>query len=173
MTFDQLPGVDVVMVTHNHYDHLDADVIRSLSDEVAVVVPNGMGRWMRRRGRKRVIELGWWQQVEIGILTITLVPACHWSRRGVFDTNRVLWGGYVVEGGGCSIYHSGDSAWSEGFGEIATSASDALGDLSTDRRTAVRTHRPYPRVVAEELSPQSPPTECARRRRLTHAGELQ
>ena len=118
MMIDQLPEVEVVMVTHNHYDHLDANVFRSLPEEVAVVVPGGMGRWMRRRGRKRVIELGWWQQAEIGDLRVTLVPACHWSRRGVFDTNRVLWGGYVVEGGGCSVYHSGDSSWFEGFGEI-------------------------------------------------------
>jgi L-ascorbate metabolism protein UlaG (beta-lactamase superfamily) len=118
MTLDQLPSVETVMVTHNHYDHLDANVFRSLPEEVAVVVPDGMGRWMRRRGRKRVIELGWWQQAEIGDLRVTLVPACHWSRRGIFDTNRVLWGGYVVEGGGYSIYHSGDTAQFDGFGEI-------------------------------------------------------
>lgn len=118
MLFDHMPEVEVVMVTHNHYDHLDAAVFRSLSDEVAVVVPDGMGRWMRRHGRERVTELEWWQQVEFGNLTITLVPACHWSRRGIFDTNHALWGGYVVEGGGCSVYHSGDSAWFEGFGEI-------------------------------------------------------
>jgi L-ascorbate metabolism protein UlaG (beta-lactamase superfamily) len=118
MTIDQLPEVDIVMVTHNHYDHLDATVIRTLPEAVPIVVPAGMGRWMRRRGRKRVIELEWWQQVEIGILRITFVPACHWSRRGILDTNRVLWGGYVVEGEGHSVYHSGDTAWFEGFSEI-------------------------------------------------------
>jgi L-ascorbate metabolism protein UlaG (beta-lactamase superfamily) len=118
MTIEELPGIDAVMVTHNHYDHLDEAVFRSLPDEVAVVVPDGMGRWMRRRGRERVIELRWWQQTEVGGLLITLVPACHWSRRGVFDTNRVLWGGYVIESDGHSVYHSGDSAWFDGFAEI-------------------------------------------------------
>ena len=106
------------MVTHNHYDHLDAGVYRSLREQVTVVAPQGMGRWMRRRGCTRVIELEWWQQAEVGGLRITLVPACHWSRRGIFDTNRALWGGYVVEGGGHSVYHSGDTASFDGFREI-------------------------------------------------------
>lgn len=118
MTTAELPDVDAVLVTHNHYDHLDSTVIHELADEVPVIVPEGMGGWMRRRGRLRVIELRWWQEIEVGVLRITLVPACHWSRRGVFDTNRALWGGYVVEGGGCSVYHAGDSALFDGFADI-------------------------------------------------------
>jgi L-ascorbate metabolism protein UlaG (beta-lactamase superfamily) len=117
-TIDQLPTVEAVMVTHNHYDHLDAGVYRSLGSRITVVAPLGMSRWMRQRGCTRVIELDWWQRTEIGGLAITLVPACHWSRRGIFDTNRVLWGGYVIEGGGRSVYHSGDTAWFRGFDEI-------------------------------------------------------
>jgi L-ascorbate metabolism protein UlaG (beta-lactamase superfamily) len=115
---DELPDVEVVLVTHNHYDHLDADVLRKLGDRVHVIVPEGMGRWMRRRGCRRVTELRRWQRADVDSLRVTLVPACHWSRRGIFDTNRVLWGGYVVEAGGSSVYHSGDSAWFEGFAEI-------------------------------------------------------
>ena len=117
-TIDQLPAVNAVLVTHNHYDHLDANFIRSLPVDTPVIVPAGMGRWMRRLGRKRVIELAWWQSEELNGLRVTLVPACHWSRRGVFDTNRTLWGGYVVEGGGSSVYHSGDTALFDGFTEI-------------------------------------------------------
>lgn len=120
LSVDQLPQIDVVLATHNHYDHLDAGVYRTLRNAVPVVVPTGMARWMRRRGCQRVIELGWWDQTEIGGLRITLVPACHWSRRGIFDTNHVLWGGYVIEGDGLSVYHSGDTAWFEGFDEIRT-----------------------------------------------------
>ncbi|MCW8985114.1 MAG: MBL fold metallo-hydrolase [Thermoanaerobaculales bacterium] len=118
MGIDQLPDLTSVLVTHNHYDHLDAGVFRWLRDQVTVVVPQGMGRWMRQRGCTRVIELEWWNQAEVGGLRITLVPACHWSRRGIFDTNRVLWGGYVIEGNGSTFYHSGDTAWFDGFGEI-------------------------------------------------------
>jgi L-ascorbate metabolism protein UlaG (beta-lactamase superfamily) len=108
----------VVLATHNHYDHLDGGVYRTLGDAVTIVVPKGMAGWMRRRGCDRVYELGWWDQREISGLRISLVPANHWSRRGIFDTNRVLWGGYVVEGRGFSVYHSGDTAWFEGFDEI-------------------------------------------------------
>ena len=115
---EQLPDITAVMVTHNHYDHLDAGFYSRLGDDVTVVVPLGMSRWMRQRGRTRVIELGWWQQAVVGDLVITLVPACHWSRRGVFDTNRVLWGGYVIEDTGHSFYHSGDTASFKGFAEI-------------------------------------------------------
>jgi L-ascorbate metabolism protein UlaG (beta-lactamase superfamily) len=118
MAIDELPDVAAVMVTHNHYDHLDAGVYSRLGDKVTVVAPYGMNRWLRGRSCTRVIELGWWQQADVGDLRVTLVPACHWSRRGVFDTNRALWGGYVIEGAGYSVYHSGDTAWFEGFAEI-------------------------------------------------------
>ena len=115
---DQLPDITAVLVTHNHYDHLDAGVFRRLREGITVVVPLGMSQWMRRRGCAQVIELGWWQQAVVGDLIITLVPACHWSRRGIFDTNRVLWGGYVIEDKVHSVYHSGDTASFKGFREI-------------------------------------------------------
>jgi L-ascorbate metabolism protein UlaG (beta-lactamase superfamily) len=118
LALDQLPAVSTVMVTHNHYDHLDETVFRSLSAEVAVIVPEGLGQWMRRRGFSRVTELRWWEKTEVGELLVTLVPARHWSRRGVFDTNRVLWGGFVIRGGGLSLYHAGDTAWFDGFDDI-------------------------------------------------------
>jgi L-ascorbate metabolism protein UlaG (beta-lactamase superfamily) len=118
MAIDQLPEIEAVMVTHNHYDHLDEAVFRSLPADVAVVVPEGMGRWMRRLGRSRISELRWWQRTEIGGLRVTLVPARHWSRRGIFDTNRALWGGYVIEGSGRAVYHSGDTAQFDGFAKI-------------------------------------------------------
>jgi len=118
LSIDQLPALKAVLITHNHYDHLDAGLVRSLPPSTPVIVPAGMGRWMQRRGRKRVIELDWWQSEEVDGLRVTQVPARHWSRRGVFDTNRVLWGGFVVEGGGSSVYHSGDTARFDGFTEI-------------------------------------------------------
>ena len=113
-----LPAVSAVAVTHNHYDHLDAGAIRALPSDVPVVAPAGMAGWFRRRGRRRVVELRWWEGVEIDGLRITLVPARHWSRRGLLDTNRALWGGVVMEGGDAAIYHAGDTAWFDGFAEI-------------------------------------------------------
>jgi L-ascorbate metabolism protein UlaG (beta-lactamase superfamily) len=114
-----LPAIGAVMVTHNHYDHLDAGAIRGLAEQVPVVAPAGMGGWLERQGRDHVLELGWWQSAEVNGLRITLVPSCHWSRRGILDTNRALWGGYVVESGDQRLYHAGDTAYFDGFREIA------------------------------------------------------
>jgi L-ascorbate metabolism protein UlaG (beta-lactamase superfamily) len=113
-----LPPIDALLVTHNHYDHLDAASCRAVGRGAPVVVPAGLGRWFRRRGFARVVELAWWQSAAAGPLTVTLVPARHWSRRGVADENHSLWGGFVVEGAGASVYLAGDSAWFSGFAEI-------------------------------------------------------
>jgi len=115
----KLPPIRAVLVSHNHYDHLDAAAISAIPRSVPVVVPAGLGSWLERRGR-RAIELGWWQTVDVDGLSVTLVPARHWSRRGIFDTNQSWWGGYVVEAGGRSIYHAGDTARFDGFTDIAS-----------------------------------------------------
>ena len=114
----QLPPLTALLVTHNHYDHLDAPSIRALDRALPVFVPRGLGRTLRRWGFRRVTELDWWASADAGPLTITLVPASHWSRRWIGDTNRSLWGGFVVEADGLAFYHCGDSSWFDGFAEI-------------------------------------------------------
>ena len=113
-----LPPIDALMISHCHYDHMDKASIKALPRDVRVVVPEGVGRWFRRWGFSNIAELGWWQSAQAGPLRITLVPARHWARRWIHDTNQSLWGGFVIEGGGQRIYHSGDSAWFDGFAEI-------------------------------------------------------
>ena len=76
---DQLPALEAVLVTHSHYDHLDARSLRSLPRDVPVVVPMGLGAWFRRRRHQHVTELHWWDQADVGRLRVTLVPARHWS----------------------------------------------------------------------------------------------
>ncbi len=115
----QLPDLSCLLLTHNHYDHLDRPSLESLPRDVPAFVPRGMGLWFRRWHRRRpVVELDWWESREHDGLEITLVPARHWSRRRVFDTNRQLWGGFVVRRNGHTLYHAGDSAWFDGFAEI-------------------------------------------------------
>ena len=113
-----LPPLDALLVTHSHYDHLDDPSVRAIPRDVAVLVPLGLGAWFRRRGFTRVRELGWWDRADLGGLSATLVPARHWSRRRIGDTNETLWGGFVVDAGGLRFYHAGDSAWFDGFAEI-------------------------------------------------------
>ncbi|MEW5850480.1 MAG: MBL fold metallo-hydrolase [Myxococcota bacterium] len=117
-----LPRIDVVLVTHNHRDHMDAPSLRHLATTTGMpiaIVPLGLIPAMKALGYTRVVELGWWESTTVGSVKVTLVPSQHWSRRGLNDTNETLWGGFVVEGGGKRVYHSGDTAYFNGFSEIA------------------------------------------------------
>jgi len=113
-----LPKIDLVLVTHNHRDHMDVPTLKRLGADPVYVVPRGLGRAFERAGLRRVIEMAWWQREEIAGLRVTFVPAEHWSRRGLLDTNASWWGGYVIERGGLRVYHSGDTAWFDGFAHI-------------------------------------------------------
>ena len=112
---EKLPPIDAVLVTHSHYDHLDAPTIERV--RAPVVAGLGLERLFRDRGLFAT-ELGWWSSTRVGPVRVTFVPAQHWSRRGLFDTNRTLWGGFVIEGIGATVYHSGDTAYFAGFAEI-------------------------------------------------------
>jgi L-ascorbate metabolism protein UlaG (beta-lactamase superfamily) len=113
-----LPKIDIVLVTHNHRDHMDGPSLRSLGPEPVYVVPRGLAPWFSRVGLPRVVEMDWWEERDVEGVRVTFVPSQHWSRRGVFDENTSLWGGYVLERGGARVYHSGDTAWFDGFAEI-------------------------------------------------------
>ncbi len=113
-----LPKIDVVLVTHNHRDHMDAPTLKRLGGDPVYVVPRGLGTWFERAGLRRVVEMDWWQEEEIEGLHITFVPSQHWSRRSLTDMNATWWGGFVIERGGLRVYHSGDTAWFEGFSLI-------------------------------------------------------
>ena len=116
----ELPPLAALLITHNHYDHLDEPSLRSLPRELPVFTAAGLGRWFRRRGFTNVSELNWWETAIAGPLSITFVPARHWSRRTIGDTNRSAWGGFVATGGGTTVYHAGDTGWFDGFREIAS-----------------------------------------------------
>jgi L-ascorbate metabolism protein UlaG (beta-lactamase superfamily) len=118
LTPSQLPRIDVLLITHSHYDHLDRASIEALPRGATVVCGRRLGPWFVKRNFARVIELDWWESVELGAAHVTFVPARHWSKRSLFDTNYTLWGGFVVSGGGTAIYAAGDTAWFDGFAEI-------------------------------------------------------
>ncbi|WP_279023513.1 MBL fold metallo-hydrolase [Gibbsiella quercinecans] len=118
-----LPAVDVLLISHNHYDHLDRRTIRQLArrfPQATCVVPLGLKRWFRRYRFQRVEELDWWDSLALGDLTVHAVPARHWSMRTLWDRNRSLWCGWVIHHPALRFYFSGDSGYSERLAEIGT-----------------------------------------------------
>ncbi|MFK0252462.1 MBL fold metallo-hydrolase [Streptomyces sp. NPDC090445] len=117
-----LPPVDAVVISHNHYDHLDAPTLRRLPRHTALFVPAGLGRWCRRRGFTRVTELDWWEAAELDGVRFDFVPAHHWSKRSLVDTCRSLWGGWILTDTRSAaprrVYFAGDSGYGHWFAEI-------------------------------------------------------
>ncbi|HEY4184805.1 MAG TPA: MBL fold metallo-hydrolase [Polyangia bacterium] len=119
VALEALPPLDVITVSHNHYDHLDAPTIARIGEGPLYVTPLGNGRWLHQAGAKNVVELDWWQSHELDGVEITLVPARHWSMRMPWNRNDALWGGFVYRARDGVAYHSGDTALFDGFTEIA------------------------------------------------------
>jgi len=118
--FDALPPIAIVLVSHNHYDHLDRPTLSMLAEKFdpIAITPLGNARLLRSTGLRRVEELDWWDRSGTSPLPIALTPAHHFSARGPFDRNRALWGGFVIETNGRKIYFAGDSAYTPAFGEV-------------------------------------------------------
>jgi L-ascorbate metabolism protein UlaG (beta-lactamase superfamily) len=112
LRLEQLPPLDAVLLSHNHYDHLDISALRRLRtrQDPLIVSPLKLGEYLRARGMRRVAELDWWESLPVGRLTVTLTPAQHYSARGPFDRNRTLWGGYAIGSAGRRVYFVGDTA---------------------------------------------------------------
>ena len=117
-----LPHVDVVVISHNHYDHLDGPSVDALAKQAGgsprFVVPLGVAAWFRDRGISDVVELGWWQSERVGTTEIVFVPTQHWSGRGLGDRLETLWGGYAVFSPGFQWFFAGDTAYSRDFADI-------------------------------------------------------
>lgn len=112
VALDELPRVDLVTISHAHYDHLDLPTLERIGPGARYVVPKDVGPLLKRRGLHDVVELGWFESHVIGDVEVTLVPAQHWSMRTPFDRNATLWGGFVFRSGTTSVYHAGDTALS-------------------------------------------------------------
>jgi N-acyl-phosphatidylethanolamine-hydrolysing phospholipase D len=120
--FDQLPPIDAVILSHDHYDHLDASTISRIAARypaVAWFAPLGVGTFLRRRGARDVTERDWWQDAVIGGLRLTSVPAQHFSGRSLGRRDRTLWGGWALRSPHHSLLFAGDTALHPEFEAIA------------------------------------------------------
>lgn len=121
LRFEDLPPIDLVLISHNHYDHMDLPTLVRLEKEHAPVflVPLGNRELLVDNGLATVIDLDWWDYKVFGeALQVHFVPARHFSGRGLFDRNRTLWGGFVLESTGGPIYFVGDTGWGAHFQQV-------------------------------------------------------
>jgi L-ascorbate metabolism protein UlaG (beta-lactamase superfamily) len=118
--FDRLPRVDIVLVSHNHYDHMDLHTLRRLEarDRPRFVTSMGNRAFLRSRGLSHVEELTWWQSLEIDGARVTMTPAQHFSARTPFDRNRTLWGSFVIEGDWPRVFFGADTGYWRHFEEV-------------------------------------------------------
>jgi L-ascorbate metabolism protein UlaG (beta-lactamase superfamily) len=112
-----LPPIDLVLLTHAHYDHFHKPTLRKLDHPKIGVMPWGVGDLAKNLGFERVVELDWWESFSQRDWKVTFTPSKHWGARTLHDHHRG-YGGFVLEHQGRKIYHAGDSAYFEGFAEI-------------------------------------------------------
>jgi L-ascorbate metabolism protein UlaG (beta-lactamase superfamily) len=112
-----LPPIDLVLLTHAHFDHFHKPTLRKLPAPKIGVMPWGMGDLARGLGFERIVELKWWESFSHGDWKVTLTPSKHWGARMIRDEHRG-YGGFVLEHQGRRVYHAGDSAYFEGFKQI-------------------------------------------------------
>ena len=120
LTLNDLPSIDFITVSHNHYDHLDVVSLREIyirNPGSIFLVPAGDKKLLKRKGIENVYEYEWWSSFKTSDVEITFTPVQHWSKRGLFDRNKSLWGGWFFKFNDYSIFHAGDTGYSNDFKE--------------------------------------------------------
>jgi N-acyl-phosphatidylethanolamine-hydrolysing phospholipase D len=125
LRLEELPPIHIVLISHNHYDHLDGPTIERLGGSPTYLVPLGLSKWFKKRGIRNVKEFDWWQSFAFEGLEFHAVPAQHFSGRTPFDRNRTLWSGWVIQSNPGKIFFAGDTGYSPVFKEIG----DRLGPM--------------------------------------------
>jgi L-ascorbate metabolism protein UlaG (beta-lactamase superfamily) len=121
VSWEDLPRIDIVLISHNHYDHLDLPTLRRLAarGESTFIVPSGVARLLRLENIGPAHELDWGEAFSLsGSFNIHCVPAMHFSSRGIFDRNKTLWCGYMIECQERMVYFAGDTAFGRHFAQI-------------------------------------------------------
>jgi N-acyl-phosphatidylethanolamine-hydrolysing phospholipase D len=120
--FDRLPPIDAVILSHDHYDHLDSTTVSRLARRYPAAnwyVPLGLGNFLRQRGAREVTERDWWEESVFGELRLACVPAQHFSGRTLGRRNTTLWSGWVLRSAEHALFFAGDTALHPEFASIA------------------------------------------------------
>ncbi|MFC0444342.1 MBL fold metallo-hydrolase [Pseudidiomarina halophila] len=113
LTTAELPPIDYVVISHNHYDHLDEETVAALGEDIIYLVPLGLTEWFVELGinAQQVREFDWWQQADFGALRITATPSQHWSARSLWDRNDTLWATWHIEIADWQVWFAGDTGY--------------------------------------------------------------
>jgi len=123
---NEIPETDLFLLTHNHYDHLDYSTVRNFPHKKSkVLVPLKLSKYFTRNGFKNVNELDWYDDIKVNDLKITLLPAVHWSKRSLNDTNKTLWGNFLIEYKDKKILFACDT----GYGNIYKELGEKYGPI--------------------------------------------
>ena len=115
---DMIPNIDVITVSHNHYDHLDIHSLKKIAKKhpkAIFLVPAGDEKLLKRKRIKNVYSFDWWESHNHKGFIFTFTPVQHWSKRSLFDRNKSLWGGWFIDHKDYSLYHAGDTGYSNDF----------------------------------------------------------
>ncbi|MCK5032730.1 MAG: MBL fold metallo-hydrolase [Calditrichia bacterium] len=115
---EDLPKIDAIIISHNHYDHLDRLTIEHFGNDPVYFVPLGIGEFLEDLDITNYEELDWWDELSLNGINFACVPAQHFSNRSMFDRNKTLWSGWVIKGSEQTIYFAGDTGYFPGFAEI-------------------------------------------------------
>ena len=122
IAIEQLPHIDIALISHNHYDHLDEATVTRLARQAGgaprYMVPLRLANWFNRRGLHSVTELDWWEMFSCSGLRLTFTPVQHWSARSAWDRDQSLWGGWRLDHRDFSFFFAGDTGYSPDFKEI-------------------------------------------------------
>lgn len=114
LSLHELPRIDFVLVSHNHYDHLDYKTVNYLKDSTVWCIPKDNGKWFSDNGVNNYIEFNWWERIDFSdSFSVVYVPAQHWSKRTTSDLNHALWGGFSILGKHKKIYFAGDTGYNK------------------------------------------------------------
>ena len=126
INLNEIPEIDLFLLTHNHYDHLSTRTIHRFPFKKSkVLTPLELGKYFTRNGFKNVTEMDWYDEINFNDLKITFVPAVHWSKRSLWDTNKTLWGSFIIEYKNKKIFFACDT----GYGNIYKDLGNKYGPI--------------------------------------------